>query len=179
MGIQVGGQRSEPVLWPGHMGLQVRGQSPSSGRGTWGSRWEVRGATLREAAGGSQLQLMTGRETHQNYIPVLEEKATGLQPVDQTRVQEREKRRTDKSLHAAISDQAAAATLACHGFHTPFIRRASDGQGPGLVRRGEQSGMENPGYRGRPVERLTPEGHTQGLLKSGPHRSDRQERGAA
>ncbi|CAL8397879.1 unnamed protein product [Gadus morhua 'NCC'] len=39
MGLQVGGQRSEPVLWPGHMGLQVGGQSPSSGRVTWGSRW--------------------------------------------------------------------------------------------------------------------------------------------
>ena len=26
MGLQVGGQRSEPVLWPGHMGLQVGGQ---------------------------------------------------------------------------------------------------------------------------------------------------------
>ncbi|CAL8397867.1 unnamed protein product [Gadus morhua 'NCC'] len=39
----VGGRRSEPVLWPGHMGLQVGGQSPSSGRVTWGSRWEVRG----------------------------------------------------------------------------------------------------------------------------------------
>ncbi|CAL8292972.1 unnamed protein product [Arctogadus glacialis] len=34
MGLQVGGQRSEPVLWPGHMGLQVGGQSPSSGRVT-------------------------------------------------------------------------------------------------------------------------------------------------
>ena len=33
----------EPVLWPGHMGLQVGGQSPSSGRVTWGSSWEVRG----------------------------------------------------------------------------------------------------------------------------------------
>ncbi|CAL8236532.1 unnamed protein product [Boreogadus saida] len=32
MGLQVGGQRSEPVLWSGHMGLRVGGQSPSSGR---------------------------------------------------------------------------------------------------------------------------------------------------
>ncbi|CAL8241567.1 unnamed protein product [Gadus morhua 'NCC'] len=45
MGLRVGGQRSEPVLWPGHMGSgwEVRGQSPSSGRVTWGSGWEVRG----------------------------------------------------------------------------------------------------------------------------------------
>ncbi|CAL8303461.1 unnamed protein product [Boreogadus saida] len=38
MGLRVGGQRSEPVLWPGHRGLQVRGQSPSSGPGHMGLR---------------------------------------------------------------------------------------------------------------------------------------------